>query len=58
MSQILKVTLEFDDKIMELEGEEAVKWSNNCESVGSIAMVHGMNAFDSNPVKWKVTTKL
>ena len=53
MSKILKVTIEYDDKIMIAEGVEAERWSENCSSVAIIAQVHGMNAFNSNPVKWE-----
>ena len=57
MSKILKATIEYDDKIFIVEGEEAEKWQENNESVASIAYVHGMNAFDSNPIKWQVIKK-
>ena len=57
MSKILKVTIEYENKIMIVEGEEAEKWQKNNESVVAIAYVHGMNAFDSNPIKWRVVEK-
>lgn len=57
MSKILKVTVEYDDKICIAEGEEAVKWLDNGRSIAVLACVHGMNAFDSNLVKWQVIEK-
>lgn len=52
MSKIKKVTIEFDDKIMMLEGEEAEKWSEHNSALASLAYTHNMNLFDLDPVKW------
>ena len=57
MSKTLKVTIEHDDKIMILEGEEVEKWGRHCASVGSIASIHNMNPFDTDPVKWTIIKK-
>ena len=57
MSKIIKVTLEFDDKIMVIEGLEAEKWDKHCTAVGTLAYTHGMNPFDDDPVKWQTTDK-
>ena len=57
MSKILKVMLEYDDKIMIVEGTEAERWYENINSVSILAHAHGMNAFDTNPVKWQVIEK-
>ena len=52
MSKLLKVTLQFDDKIMSIEGEEVEKWQSHCHSLETLASVHGMNPFDSDPIHW------
>ncbi len=57
MSKILKVTIEYDDRILVAEGEEAERWHSNNQGVVALAYVHGMNAFDSNLVKWQVIEK-
>ena len=57
MSKLLKVTLQFDDKIMSIEGEEAEKWNSHCSSVARLASTHGMNPFDSDPIRWKVNNE-
>ena len=57
MSKIIKVTLEFDDKIMTIEGEEAEKWDNHCLGMATLASIHKMNPFDSDPIKWNVQEK-
>lgn len=57
MSKILKVTIEFDDHIRTVEGPEAEKWHQHSLSVSSLANVHGMNPFDTDPINWQITPK-
>jgi hypothetical protein len=55
--KILKVTIEFEHEILQLEGTEAEKWSKHNESVASLATVHGMNPFDFDRINWTVIPK-
>jgi len=57
MSKILKVTIEYDDKTVEVDGPEAEKWERHNQSLASLAYVHRMNPFDSDPVKWNRQAK-
>lgn len=57
MSEIQKVTIVFDDKVMELEGEEVKKWSEHNKTVASVAAAHNCNPFDTDKINWKVTHK-
>jgi hypothetical protein len=52
-----KVTLEFDDEIMVLEGMDAVLWINAADATAGYAYFHGCNAFDKLDVTWDVTKK-
>ncbi len=57
MPKLLKVTLEYDDEIMTIDGKEAEKW-NHCNTVlATLAYAHGMNPFDAYPVKWTIEKK-
>ena len=60
MSKILKVTIEFEDKILSLEGEEAVKWDKHNVSLalGASNRVGNQNPFDTDPVKWTETPRI
>ena len=59
MSKILKVTIEYDDKIITLEGEEAEKWQQHGDSLSTMASIRAgnQNPFDTDPVKWKTEIK-
>ena len=57
MSRLIKVTLEFDDKIMTIEGDEAFKWDAHNLSLSVLAHAHGINPFDTDPIRWTVQTK-
>jgi hypothetical protein len=57
MSRLLKVILEFDDKIMTIEGDEALKWDSHNISLAVLANSHSINPFDHDPVRWTVQTK-
>lgn len=52
MSILKKVILEFDDKILTVEGEEVEKWQEYNKAVAILAQNHGMNPFDYDPIKW------
>lgn len=59
MSKIIKVTLEYDDKIQTLEGEEAEKWLSHGNSLCVMASnrAGNQNPFDTDPVKWTIINK-
>jgi len=57
MPRLLKVTLEFDDKTMIIEGDEAFKWDAHNLSLSVLAHAHGINPFDTDPIRWTVQTK-
>jgi hypothetical protein len=54
MSKLMKVILEFDDKTMTIEGDEAIKWNNHNMSITMLAYTHGLNSFDIDPIEWKI----
>lgn len=49
-----KVTLEYDDEIRTIKGDEAQKWSDHNKTLAILAQSHRMNPFDIDPVRWKV----
>ncbi len=51
-SHIKRVTIEFTDKVMVLEGGEAAKWEQHNIAIATIADVHGMNPFSTDKIKW------
>jgi hypothetical protein len=55
-TKLLKVTLEYEDKIMTLEGEEAEKWNNHNLAVAQSAQLHNMNPFKDDPINWTIST--
>lgn len=54
-AKLLKVTLEFEDRIMSIEGDEAEKWRQHNRLVAVLASTHGNNPFWSDPIKWNYT---
>ena len=56
-TKILKVTLEFNDRINTVEGEEAEKWLSHGNTCATLAAIRNMNPFDSDPIKWNVKIK-
>lgn len=52
--KIQKVTLEFENKIIYLEGEDAVAWKSLADSQSVFAHVHGIK---HNPLNWKEISK-
>lgn len=54
---IKRVILDFDDRVMSIEDEEAEKWLRHVESVCLLAHTHGMNPFDSDPIVWEIAQK-
>jgi hypothetical protein len=59
MSKIQRVTIEFDDKILSIQGEEAEKWSAHITSLSVMAQnrAGNQNPFDYDPVKWETVDK-
>lgn len=57
MTKILKVTIEYEDETLTVEGKEAEKWHQHCQSIGTLAYIHNMNPFDTDPINWKTTKK-
>ena len=41
MSKLLKVTMEFEDYIQTLTGEEAEKWLEACNGMATMEHIHG-----------------
>lgn len=56
-TKLLKVTLEYEDKIMTIEGTDAEKWNNHNLAVSQIAQIHNMNPFKDDPIIWTITDK-
>ncbi|MCK9596570.1 hypothetical protein M0R19_05260 [Candidatus Pacearchaeota archaeon] len=55
MSKLIKVILEFDDKILVLEDEKDVEqWDKDISTMSSLAYVHGMSRKNFN---WKEIKK-
>jgi hypothetical protein len=57
-TKLLKVTLEYEDKIMTIEGAEAEKWNNYNLAVAQLAQLHNMNPFKDNPINWNIEHQL
>ena len=58
MAKMFKITIELDDKILTVEGSDAEKWFQHCSALLQLATSHGMNPFETDPVKWKTTKSL
>ena len=54
---LLKVTLEFDDKTMTIEGDEARRWDAHCLQLAQLVETHGMNPFKHDSIKWNIVDK-
>lgn len=59
MSTLLKITLEFDDRIQILEGVEAERWDKHVTSLSIMAhnRAGNQNPFDADPVQWTILRK-
>lgn len=57
MDKIIKVTLEYEDEIKTINGEEAEMWLDNANACVSIAAIHNMNPFDKRPTMWNIKFK-
>jgi len=57
MSKLLKVTLEFDDCVKQIEGKEAEKWGEYADSTIDVSRIHGYYPFDSDPIRWEILTE-
>jgi hypothetical protein len=55
MSKLLKVTMEFEDKVQTLEGEEAQRWLTALNGQCTMEHVHG-RPFPE--FKWKIKDKV
>ena len=55
-SKLIRVILYYEDGSSSyLEYEEAEKWLSHGNANAVFAYTHGMNPFDTDPVKWKTT---
>ena len=57
MSKILKVTIEYDDKIYIAEGKEAQKWYDSDNIAVVLAYSNRKDTFVLNSIKWQVIEK-
>jgi len=57
MSRLLKITLEYEDEIRTLEGEDVMKWLYATNANTDLAFVRDMNAYDDLKVTWVVKKK-
>ena len=58
MAVIQKVTIEYDDHIKTLEGEQAKIWEDKCIQVSLFVQAHGQNPFDVKPyIEWAIKKK-
>jgi hypothetical protein len=55
MSRLLKITLEYEDEIRTLEGEDVMKWLYATNANTDLAFV--VNAYDDLKVTWVVKKK-
>ncbi len=55
MESLIKVTLEFNDEIRQLEGEKANKWFEELNSICVFAAVHGEHLSNFN---WTIAKKV
>ena len=54
MNKIIKITMEFEDHVQELSGEDAEKWLEACNSTCVMEHIHG-RPFPN--FKWKIKDK-
>jgi len=52
--KLLKVTLEYQDRILIVEGPEAEKWYKHQGTLTTMAQVHAYNPFATDPVNWQI----
>jgi len=53
MNKLIKITIEFEDKIQTLEGKQAQKWLDKINFYTPITF-----SFFGKPFKWKIERKL
>ena len=53
-SKIKKVTLEYEDWIFIVEGDEAIKWGKYNAELKSYAQSQNMESIKNNPIKWRM----
>ena len=52
--EIRHVRIEYDNKVIWIDGKEALKWQKHTDTLAVLAMTHDMNPFDHNPIKWNI----
>jgi|GEM_PF-6497722 len=53
----IKVTIEFTDKIISIEGPDAAKWHQHNKQLALLGDTHNCNPFDLDPIRWEIITK-
>ncbi len=53
-SPIHKITIEFEDRIISMEGEDAKRWLQIVNSQSTMAHIHGMKCPE---LPWKIEVK-
>lgn len=56
--KILRVTVEYEDQILTIEGAEAEKWNQHNIQVAMMAQVHSHNPFFTDPINWHIFQKV
>ena len=57
MSKLIKIILEYDNKIKWIKGKELDNWNEKIIALSIFAATHGQNPFDFEPTKWNVENK-
>ena len=53
----IKVTIEYKNRYIIIEGKEAKKWLEHTDALVMLAHIHGSNPFASDPIDWKIIKK-
>ena len=53
----IKITIEYRDRIVIIEGKEAKKWGEHTDALVMLAHIHNANPFDFDPIKNKIIKK-
>lgn len=53
----IKVTIEYKNRYLIIEGKEAKKWGKHGDTLVMLAHVHNSNPFDTDPIDWKIKKK-
>jgi hypothetical protein len=57
MPKLFKITIELEDKIMTIEGNDAEKWFQHFFAMFQLASDHGMDLFMLDSTRWRSATK-